>query len=92
MGMNKFGIGDRVTLVREATEHPRHITVYEEYPVTGIYSGADGNESRRYMLRGFPDDVGEAELYATDADLMDRVRRFAEAGRNGERGLIYGDV
>jgi len=78
MGSNKFGIGDRVTLVLEFQEEPRHLEVYSEREVIGV--SRLGGVSR-YTPHGIIGVVCESELYATDADLMDRVRCFAEAGR-----------
>lgn len=86
---NRFGVGDRVTLVRAVEKSPQHLVIYGAYEVTGVWAlmCKTDTESVRYMLRGFPDDVGENELIGTDAELMDRVRCFAEARRaNGNGG------
>jgi len=82
--LNKFGIGDRVRLVIEVAEEPRHLAVYHEREVTGVSKKC--GDAVCYTLLDFPGEVEQAELYATDADLMDRVRRFAEAGRGNGNG------
>ena len=84
--LNKYGIGDRMTIVLEFQEEPRHLEVYSEREVIGV-SRLDG--VNRYTLHGIIGVVCESELYATDADLMDRVRRFAEARRGaGTEGEV----